>query len=153
MEIEKIIEDLNKRAVSAGMNPDDVTGAELTESEKTFLRNYEPGKALIIYGSLASGQPNHSVVEHIRGKWKTGIVRGKLEKKGWGADLGYYAFRPAATGNQEEIPAVVLFSDELVANWQMLDEFEGAGYRRILAKYELEDGQAGVGYIYATSED
>jgi hypothetical protein len=30
-----------------------------------------------------------------------------------------------------------------------LDEFEGWGYKRILAMFELENGEAGVGYIYA----
>jgi hypothetical protein len=29
----------------------------------------------------------------------------------------------------------------------MLDEFEGDGYRRILAKYEMENGEVGVGYM------
>jgi hypothetical protein len=33
-----------------------------------------------------------------------------------------------------------------------LDDFEGDGYRRILAKYELDNGETGVGYIYAINE-
>lgn len=35
----------------------------------------------------------------------------------------------------------------------MLDDFEGHGYRRILTEFELENGRAGVGYIYAVNEE
>ncbi len=34
----------------------------------------------------------------------------------------------------------------------MLDEFEGSGYKRILACYESEDETQGLGYIYAINE-
>ena len=152
MEIDKIIEGLNKKENISRITVSNLEDAGLAEVEKTFISTYKPEKALIIYGTLAPNRPNHSVVEHIQGTWQEGIVRGKLENKGWGAELGYYGFKPASIGEQEEIKAFVLFSDELVANWQMLDEFEGKGYRRVLAKYELENGEMGVGYIYAINE-
>lgn len=50
---------------------------------------------------------------------------------------------------QGNIEAYMLFSDELVDNWAYLDEFEGDQYRRILAKFELDNGAVGVGNIYA----
>lgn len=130
-----------------------VEDMDLTELEKTFIKTYSPEKSLIVYGTLAPNAPNHSVIEHVKGKWHQGIVRGKLENKGWGAELGYYGFQHVSVKEQEEIKVFVLFSDELVANWQLLDEFEGDGYRRILAKYELENGQTGVGNIYAIIEE
>ncbi|HEX5150289.1 MAG TPA: hypothetical protein VFW07_02510 [Parafilimonas sp.] len=67
--------------------------------------------------------------------------------------MGYYAFKHAGTTEQEEIKAFVLTSDELISNWQFLDEFEGSGYRRILARYKLDNGEIGVGYIYSVNED
>ena len=97
--------------------------------------------------------PNHSVVEHIKGNWQCGIVKGTLENKGWGADMGYYGFRQTDIEDQKQIKVLVLVSDELVANWKMLDDFEGSGYKRILAKYELANGQIGVGNIYAINDD
>jgi gamma-glutamylcyclotransferase (GGCT)/AIG2-like uncharacterized protein YtfP len=53
--------------------------------------------------------------------------------------------------DQENIKSYILFSDELVNHWARLDEFEGSEYRRILAKYELNNGQIGVGSIYAAN--
>lgn len=49
---------------------------------------------------------------------------------GWGATLGYPAFRPRVGG-----PAVVvkvLTSPMLATSWPALDHFEGPEYRRIL---------------------
>ena len=54
---------------------------------------------------------------------------------------------------QEAIKAYVLFSNELSANWPFLDAFEGSEYRRVLAKFELDNGDVGVGYIYALNEE
>jgi gamma-glutamylcyclotransferase (GGCT)/AIG2-like uncharacterized protein YtfP len=113
----------------------------------------EPEKVLIVYGSLAPGKPNHPVVEHLRGNWLRGIVRGKLENAGWGVGIGYPAFRPARLEEEEQIEASILISDDLVDFWPNLDEFEGDEYKRILVPFELESGEAGIGNIYAASDD
>ena len=151
MEIEKIIEDLNSKKGISDIGSNNFQDTNFTDVEINFIMSYSPHKSLIIYGSLAPNAPNHSVVEHIKGNWEKGIIRGSIEMKGWGADLGYYGFRHTRE-NQQEIKVFVLFSHELVANWKMLDDFEGNGYRRILTKYELENGQTGAGYIYAINE-
>ena len=56
---------------------------DLTAVEKPLIDAYPPEKILIVYGTLAPNAPNHSVIEHIKGTWHKGIVRGKLEKEGW----------------------------------------------------------------------
>lgn len=122
----------------------------MNEIKRTDFHN--PEQALVIYGSLAPGKPNHSVVESIKGTWQKGIVRGKLENKGWGAELGYYGFTPTGINEQNEIEVFVLLSDELTSHWQRLDEFEGDGYKRTVVQYELASGEIGVGYIYAINE-
>jgi len=151
-ELDKIIECLNKNATVSHIVLNSLEHFGLTEVEKNFISTYKPEKSLIIYGTLAPNKPNHSVIEHIKGKWQKAVVRGKLERKGWGAELGYYGFKHGGIKEQEKIEAFVLFSDDLVANWKYLDDFEGDGYRRILAKYELGNGETGVGYIYAINE-
>ncbi|MFK7946548.1 MAG: gamma-glutamylcyclotransferase [Saprospiraceae bacterium] len=77
-----------------------------------------------------------------------GIVKGKLYKIGWGANLGYYGFKHVPIEEQEEIPAHILFSNQLTKNWQMLDDFEGEEYQRVLIDFELENGEFGIGYFY-----
>jgi gamma-glutamylcyclotransferase (GGCT)/AIG2-like uncharacterized protein YtfP len=147
IKIDKIITLLNEKASSGSFE-----NTQLTEFEITFLAAHRPENKLIIYGSLAPNAPNHHIVAHIKGTWHQGIVRGKLMQYGWGADLGYYAFMPVSEAEQAEIKAFVLISEELTANWAYLDDFEGEGYKRILAKYTLDNGQIGVGYIYAMND-
>ena len=152
MEIDELITDLNKIITSQGKGVDKIDKEDLTVAEEQFLNEYEPQQSIIIYGTLAPNRPNHSKIEHINGKWIKGVVKGKLVKEGWGAELGYYGFKHSSIIEQESIEAFILFSDELVNNWTYLDEFEGDGYRRILAKFELENGEVGVGNIYAIND-
>lgn len=152
MDLDKIIEDLNKKTTRSGIGVEKLNKKDLTIAENDFIGKFKPGQSLIIYGTLAPNRPNHSKIEHIKGQWLKGIVKGKLVKEGWGAELGYYGFKHSPIDEQENIEAYILFSDELVDNWSYLDEFEGDGYKRILAKFELENGEVGVGNIYAIND-
>ncbi len=98
-------------------------------------------------GTLAPNRPNHHIVEDIQGKWLQGIIKGKLENKGWGADLGHYGFRHFTENEQQNINVHILYSDYLIDHWKRLDEFEGNGYQRILCKFELDNCEIGVGNI------
>ena len=153
IKLNQIIDDLNKKKTISKIDSTNLKNFDLTENEKKIITTYQPEKSLIIYGTLSPGSPNHSVIEHIKGKWQKAIVKGKLENKGWGAEFGYFGFRPIGIDEQIEIDAYILFSEELVENWDLLDDFEGVEYKRILAKYELENGEIGVGYIYAINDD
>jgi len=85
---------------------------------------------LAVYGSLAPGRSNHHVVAPLGGEWTTGVIEGDRVAHGWGATLGFPAFRPRADG-----PAVavdVLTSRALPAAWVELDRFEGPEYERVL---------------------
>ena len=121
----------------------------LSADETSLIDTYQPQKALIVYGTLAPGQANHHIVEHINGEWVKATIKGRLENKGWGAEMGFAGFTPAGSVNSSVIDCHVLISDELTANWSLLDKFEGAEYRRIFAQYECLNGDIGVGYIYA----
>ncbi|MBX7060815.1 MAG: gamma-glutamylcyclotransferase [Pyrinomonadaceae bacterium] len=151
MDFDIIIEKLNEKISSRdGFEKIDIE--KLSETEQSFIEKYNPNNTLIIYGTLAPGRPNHFKIEHIKGVWKTGVLKGKLVNEGWGSDLGYFGFRHTKTDEQENIEAFVLFSNDLIDNWAYLDEFEGEGYRRLLAKYELDNGEIGIGNIYAINQ-
>jgi len=153
MNLDGIIESLNKKLKTCKVTPIKLDELNLNKEEISFNQQYKPENILIVYGTLAPGRTNYHVIEHIKGEWQQGIVRGKLVKEGWGADLGYYAFRHVNITEQEEIKAFIFSSEELISNWEVLDEFEGSGYRRVLTKYELDNGEIGVGYVYAVNEE
>jgi gamma-glutamylcyclotransferase (GGCT)/AIG2-like uncharacterized protein YtfP len=153
MQIDEQITSLNNRKGIFIDRLGNFSYPDMHEEERKFMAQFQPEKAFIIYGSLAPGGPNHNFVKNIPGEWKKGFVTGKLENKGWGADMGYKGYRPVPTHQQEQIPAHILFSAEMGTHWRRLDEFEGEGYLRQLARFTLEDGQEGVGYIYGVRWD
>lgn len=152
MELDTLIQNLNQKITAQGVGIEKLGDKDLTAAERDLIAQYNPERSLIIYGTLAPNRPNHSKIEHIKGKWLKGIVKGKLVNDGWGAELGYFGFKHASIEEQVHIEAYILFSDELGNNWANLDAFEGAEYQRILAQFELENGEIGVGNIYALNE-
>lgn len=116
------------------------------------MKSTESIPALIIYGSLAPGESNHSVMAPIKGDWQKATIKGKLREGGWGSSLGYNGFISVNSEEAETINCYVLFSEDLPSNWDYLDEFEGDGYQRIQTEYELENGKKGIGFIYALNQ-
>ena len=105
-------------------------GDGAADAEQRLDALFRTSRTLAVYGTLAPGEPNHHVVAPLGGEWTDGVIEGDLFPVGWGATLGYPAFRPRAGG-----PAVavkVLTAAALATAWPALDRFEGAEYRRIL---------------------
>ena len=92
------------------------------------LHESEAEHYLAVYGSLAPGEANASVLGALNGSWQPGTVRGILHQEGWGWTEGFPGLRLAAEGG---FVRVMLFhSPDLPAHWGRIDEFEGEQYRR-----------------------
>jgi len=105
-----------------------------------------PCTRLIVYGTLAPGQPNHHLLSNLPGTWSKADFEGDFFAEGWGEAAGYPGLIARRGG-----PAVavhVLESDDLPAHWPRLDEFEGPGYRRALAPARFSDGRSAVANYY-----
>jgi gamma-glutamylcyclotransferase (GGCT)/AIG2-like uncharacterized protein YtfP len=100
------------------------------DAERRLDARFGVSRTLAVYGTLAPGRPNHRVVAPLGGEWTEGVVEGDLHAEGWGATLGYPAFRPRAGGG--DVPVQVLTSPALADAWPELDRFEGPEYRRLL---------------------
>jgi gamma-glutamylcyclotransferase (GGCT)/AIG2-like uncharacterized protein YtfP len=126
------------------------------DAERRLEALFRVSHTLAVYGSLAPGRPNHHVVAPLGGEWTDGLVEGDLVPVGWGAALGYPAFRTRVGG-----PAVavqVLTSPLLATAWPTLDRFEGSEYRRILVPvFRVGPADARqlytVANLYAATED
>ncbi len=104
--------------------------ADAVDAERRLEDLFRTSRTLAVYGTLAPGEPNHHVVAPLGGEWTDGVVEGDLFPVGWGATLGFPAFRPRPGG--AAVAAKVLTAEALPAAWPDLDRFEGAEYRRIL---------------------
>jgi gamma-glutamylcyclotransferase (GGCT)/AIG2-like uncharacterized protein YtfP len=126
-------------------------GESAGEEDRYLLENvadtlFGSSQRLAVYGSLQPGGENHSIIEHLKGTWHGGFVRGKLLNSGWGAPMGYPAMRWDPTADR--IPVNLFDSSDLESHWTRLDEFEGEEYVRILVPVENDDGVLAVANIY-----
>lgn len=101
---------------------------------------------LFVYGTLAPGRPNEHIMSGIQGTWEGASVQGRLVQHGWGAELGFPAIELSDDGDRVE--GLVFTSDSLVEHWQRLDEFEGAGYKRVVTVATLSDGRSVDAKVY-----
>lgn len=104
-----------------------------------------------VYGTLGPNRPNSHILENIdpNGSWENATLHGKLEKKGWGAEMGFPGLSLSSDDGLEEIKGFVFSSSKLVDHWAELDEFEGKEYKRQLVNVTLESGQVIQAHIYA----
>jgi gamma-glutamylcyclotransferase (GGCT)/AIG2-like uncharacterized protein YtfP len=103
----------------------------------------QPSKKLISYGTLAPGQPNHSLVSDLTGEWKECVIRGTMNQKD---GLSLFSWDP----NGAEQTAKLLSSDALQNNWDRIDQFEGKAYRRQMIPALTKAGIA-IGYSYVVT--
>lgn len=129
LEVSRLLDAANVVRWQSGASgrADDPSGLD---AERQLDALFGTRHALAVYGTLAPGQPNHHVVAPLGGEWTDGLVEGDLIPVGWGATLGYPAFRPRAGG--AAVAVKVLTSPKLATAWPALDQFEGPEYRRIL---------------------
>lgn len=147
--------DARGRRDGTGQSPAAST-PRVADAEGELEARFRVSRALAVYGTLAPGRPNHHVIAPLGGEWTDGVVEGELSPAGWGATLGYPAFRPQAGG--DAVPVRVLTSARLPEAWWRLDAFEGPEYRRILVPVFGPDAAGGrrrlytVANLYAVAE-
>ena len=101
-------------------------------------------RRLAVYGTLAPGKPNASILAGIDGQWLEGTVYGDVsEADGFPV---YHWQRPGSS-----VPVKILDAPTLPDHFDRLDSFEGTRYRRILLPVEMQGGLS-VCNIYAGSE-
>ncbi|TCJ19948.1 hypothetical protein E0L93_03085 [Rubrobacter taiwanensis] len=103
-----------------------------------------PSRRLVVYGTLAPGEPNEWVLAGLEGEWRECRVRGGVSIR---RGLRYFRWDPEAG----EVRCLLFVSGRLPGMWPRLDAFEGPGYRRILVPAELE-GRVVAANIYEGRE-
>jgi gamma-glutamylcyclotransferase (GGCT)/AIG2-like uncharacterized protein YtfP len=123
--------------------------AEHSEAHRLISAMFYTQHRLVVYGSLAPGEPNHHQLDGIHGVWERGVVHGELHDRGWGARIGYPALEWQPDGPTVDVH--LFSSEQLPEHWARLDQFEGKEYRRCLVPVFKSGELLAVGQIY-TSE-
>lgn len=106
---------------------------------------------LATYGTLMPDADNHWLVRNIAGEWTEGHVVGWTYPIGFGPAEGY----PGLTLNPHggPVPVAVLTSDRLGRHWRDIDDFEGAGYKRVECDVVLDDDTIIRAWTYETDPE
>lgn len=104
-------------------------------------------ETLFVYGTLMPNCPNAYVLENIVGKFIPATVKGKLIDAGWSASMGYPGIK--LDEGEDIIHGFLFYSNNLIDNWDYLDEFEGLEFERCKVKVERFDELEVDTYIYA----
>lgn len=104
---------------------------------------------LFVYGTLQPNQSNNYLLQNIGGTFQKATVKGFYDTLGWGKTYGYPAVVLDDTG--DAINGYVFTSNNLKTNWDLLDDFEGDGYKRVLTKVNVADKFVDA-YIYVLNE-
>jgi len=138
--LDRVLERVNALRVGDGRR------AEVALVEELLDALFETRSHLAVYGTLAPGAPNHSVLAEVGGEWIEGRVRGEFVSQGWAATAGFPALRWKPEGDAQ--PVHLLRSPRLRGEWERLDDFEGAHYRRILVPVESAGELVAVANLY-----
>lgn len=119
---------------------------DLTLKYYAYLNGTAIMNQLFVYGTLCPNRENAHILGGIGGDWQKASVHGTIHILDWGPDKGLPAL---VLAEQDPLIMGYLFSTEkLEQNWQMLDEFEGFQYERVVAEVILESGEKIEAWTY-----
>lgn len=101
---------------------------------------------LFVYGTLCPNKANAHILEQIGGTWTKASVRGIIHILDWGPDQDLKAI--VLDPQAEWVEGYLFSTEKLAENWQMLDDFEGFQYERVVVDVMLESGETVKAWTY-----
>src|SRR3990172_8794843 len=92
----------------------------------------KPDHKLVVYGTLAPGAPNESILKNIDGVWQDCQIKGEIKIHN---GLKHFKWNI----NADEIDTKMFISKSLPEKLPSIDKFEGSKYHRILISVKVED--------------
>lgn len=101
---------------------------------------------LFVYGTLCPNRENSHILGNIGGDWQKAQVHGTVHVLDWGPDKGL----PAIVLNENDplVDGYLFSTEKLEQNWQMLDDFEGFQYQRVVTSVILDSGEKIEAWTY-----
>lgn len=121
-------------------------GNRESELESALEEAHRVSTKLVVYGTLAPGEPNESVLQPVSGEWIQISMEGNRFTIDEGLDCGFPGYQWVPGGHVHA--ALLLVSQLLPSHWDRLDEFEGPAYRRVLIPVTQAGGIITVANVY-----
>lgn len=133
--------DLNKR------KRDESVCRVVAPLQKLFINLLldKPDQKLVVYGTLAPGQPNYGMLERLHGSFEECKVKGSIEEVN---QLPFFVWKP----HGQLVKAKLFTSSSLPSHWENLDRFEGENYKRILIPVKKADSIS-IANVYVKNQN
>ena len=102
--------------------------------------------SIFVYGTLQPGEVNERYFDRFDGVWTSGYVLGSLENKGWGSEHGFPGIKLDDHGDR--VTGSLFTTADIDEILVLLDELEGADYRRVVTVVYLENNTEQLAFIY-----
>ena len=123
---------------------------DLTLKYCAYLNGTAIMNQLFVYGTLCPNRENAHILGGIGGDWQKASVHGTIHILDWGPDKGLPAI---ILNDKDSLVEGYLFSTEKLAeNWQMLDDFEGFQYERVVVDVSVDSGEKIQAWTYVMKE-
>ena len=123
---------------------------DLTLKYCAYLNGTAIMNQLFVYGTLCPNRENAHILGRIGGDWQKASVHGTIHILDWGPDKGLPAI---ILNDKDSLVEGYLFSTEKLAeNWQMLDDFEGFQYERVVVDVSVDSGEKIQAWTYVMKE-
>lgn len=123
---------------------------DLTLKYYAYLNGTAIMNQLFVYGTLCPNRENAHILGGIGGDWQKASVHGTIHILDWGPDKGLPAI---ILNDKDSLVEGYLFSTEKLAeNWQMLDDFEGFQYERVVVDVSVDSGEKIQAWTYVMKE-
>ena len=105
---------------------------------------------LFVYGTLCLNRENAHILAGIGGDWEKASIHGTVHILDWGPDKGL----PAIILNDKDslVEGYLFRTGKLAENWQMLDDFEGFQYERVVVDVSVDSGEKIQAWTYVMKE-
>ena len=123
---------------------------DLTLKYCAYLNGTAIMNQLFVYGTLCPNQENAHILGGIGGDWQKASVHGTIHILDWGPDKGL----PAIILNDKDslVEGYLFRTEKLAENWQMLDDFEGFQYERVVVDVSVDSGEKIQAWTYVMKE-
>ena len=123
---------------------------DLTLKYCAYLNGTAIMNQLFVYGTLCPNRENAHILGGIGGDWQKASVHGTIHILDWGPDKGL----PAIILNEKDalVEGYLFSTEKLAENWQMLDDFEGFQYERVVVDVSVDSGEKIQAWTYVMKE-
>ena len=123
---------------------------DLTLKYCAYLNGTAIMNQLFVYGTLCPNRENAHILAGIGGDWEKASIHGTIHILDWGPDKGL----PAIILNEKDalVEGYLFSTEKLAENWQMLDDFEGFQYERVVVDVSVDSGEKIQAWTYVMKE-